>query len=63
MSVFTVLDLSAAFDTLDFSILLAWLREMFDMVRLSDGFRHTCQTESGPAVSVNGRLSLQKKLY
>ena len=56
MSVLTLLDLSAAFDTLDHSILLAWLHDMFCIA--ASYLSHRVQ-----AVSGNGRASSQKKLH
>ena len=56
MSVLTLLDLSAAFDTLDHSILLAWLHDMFCIA--ASYLSHRVQ-----AVTANGRASSQKKLH
>ena len=63
VSILTLLNLSAAFDTLDHSILLTRLHDMFGisgkafewfLLYLSDRFQ---------SVSVNGRVSSQKKLH
>ena len=61
--ILTLLDLSAAFDTLDHSILLARLSDMFGI----SGKAFQCFTsylsDRFQSVSVNGRVSSQKKLH
>ena len=63
MTVFTLLDLLAAFDTLDHSILLARLCDMFGISgKAIEGFS-SYLSDRGQDVRVNGRVSSQKKLH
>ena len=62
VSVLTLLDLSAAFDTLHHTILLAQLH-MFSMSGKALQWFTSYLSDRGQAVSVNGRVSSQKKLH
>ena len=63
VSVLTLLDLSAAFDTLDRSILLTRLHDMFGITGKALECFSSYMFDRVQAVSVNGRASSQKKLH
>ena len=63
VSVLTLLDLSAAFDTLDHSILLARLHDMFGIPGKALDWFSSYLSDRAQAVSVNGGVSSQKKLH
>ena len=61
VSVLTLLDLWGAFDTLDHSILLERLHDMFGISGKALGWFSSYLSDRFQAVSVNGRISSQKK--
>ena len=63
VSVLTLLDLSAAFDTLDHSILLTRLHVMFGIPGKALDWFSSYLSDRAQAVSVNGGVSSQKKLH
>ena len=63
VSVLTLLDLSAAFDTLDHSILLTRLHVMFGIPGKALDWFSSYLSDWAQAVSVNGGVSSQKKLH
>ena len=63
VSVLTLLDLSAAFDTLDHSILLTRLHIIFGIPGKALDWFSSYLSDRAQAVSVNGGVSSQKKLH
>ncbi|WP_419612617.1 RNA-directed DNA polymerase, partial [Thiolapillus sp.] len=63
VSILTLLDLSAAFDTLDHSILLTRLHDMFGISGKAFEWFSSYLSDRFQSVSVNGRVSSQKKLH
>ena len=63
VSILTLLDLSAAFDTLDHSILLTCLYDMFGISGKAFEWFSSYLSDRFQSVSVNGRVSSQKKLH
>ena len=63
VSILTSLDLSAAFDTLDHSILLACLHDMFCICSKVFEWFSWYLSDRFQSVSINGRVSSQKKLH
>ena len=62
VSILTLLNLSAAFDTLDHRILLARLHDMFGISGKAFGWFSSYLSDRFQSVSVNCRVSSQKKL-
>ena len=62
VSILTLLDLSAAFDAFDYSILLAYLHDMFGISGMAFEWFSSYLSDRFQSVSVNGRVSSQKKL-
>ena len=63
VSILTLLNLSAAFDTLDHSILLTRLHDMFGIFGKAFEWFPLYLSDRFQSVSVNGRVSSQKKLH
>ena len=63
MSILTLLDLSAAFDKLEHSILLARLHDIFGISGKAFQWFSSYLSDRLQSVSVNGRVSSQKKLH
>ena len=63
VSILTLFDLSAAFDTLDHSILLTRLHDMFGLSGKAFEWFSSYLSDRFQSVSVNGRVSSQKKLH
>ena len=63
VSILTLLDLSAALDTLDLSILLARLQDMFGISGEAFEWFSPYLSDRFQSVSVNSRVSSQKKLH
>ena len=63
VSILTLLNLSAAFDTLDHSILLTRLHDMFGISGKAFEWFSSYLSDRFQSVSVNGRVFLQKKLH
>ena len=63
VTILTLLDLSAAFDTLDHNILLARLHDMFDISGKAFEWFSSYMSDRFQSVSVNGRVFSQMKLH
>ena len=63
VSILTLLDLSAALDTLDLSILLARARDVFGISGKAFEWFSPYLSDRIQSVSVNGQVSSQKKLH
>ena len=63
MPILTLFDLSAAFDALDHSILLARLHDIFDISGKSFEWFSSYFSDRFSSFSVNGRVSSQIKLH
>ena len=63
VSILTLLELSAAFDTLDHSILLTCLHDMFGISGKAFEWFSSYLSDRFQSVGGNGRVSSQKKLH
>ena len=63
MSVLTLLDLSAAFDSLDYSTLLARLQVMLGMSDKAFAWSTLYLSDIRQSLSGNGRVTSHKKLH
>ena len=63
VSILTLLDLSAALDTLDLSILLARARDVFGISGKAFEWFSSYLSDRFQSVSVNGQVSSQKKFH
>ena len=63
VSILTLLELSAAFDTLDHSILLTCLHDMFGISGKAFEWFSSYLSDKFQSVCVNGRVSSQKTLH